>query len=191
MSPTTALIIVDLQNDFADQNGSLYVTGGDQIVAAINANAAAVEAEGGLVVTTQDWHPPVTPHFADHGGVWPVHCVRDTWGAELHPDLDVSAINVRKGVDGEDGYSAFSVRDPESGDESATELDSILRAHGVADVIVVGLALDVCVKATALDAKALGYAVTVMTDQSAAVNLEPDDGARAVEEMRLASITVQ
>ena len=85
--PTTALIVVDVQNDFADPAGSLSVAGGDAVVPTINAEIAMATAADGLVVFTQDWHPESTPHFAKDGGIWPVHCVADTWGAQLHPAL--------------------------------------------------------------------------------------------------------
>ena len=87
----TALLVVDLQNDFADPAGSLAVAGGEAVVPVVNdAVHAAVDA-GALVVATQDWHPTSTPHFAKDGGIWPVHCVADTWGAQLHPDFEVPA----------------------------------------------------------------------------------------------------
>jgi nicotinamidase/pyrazinamidase len=191
MTNTTALVVVDMQNDFADPAGSLFVAGGDAIALAINAEIASVEEAGGYIFYTQDWHPPETPHFADFGGVWPIHCVRDTWGAELRPDLDMRGPVVRKGTNGEDGYSGFTMRDPETGAEKPTELDSLLRAKNITDVVVVGLALDVCVKATALDAVANGYATTVVADQVRAVNLEPGDGDAAVAAMQEASITIR
>ena len=114
----TALIVVDVQNDFADPKGSLSVEGGTAIIPTINAEIAAAREAGGLVVFTQDWHPPSTPHFAKDGGIWPVHCVANTWGAELYPDLDApeDAPRVRKGVNGEDGYSGFTTRDPVTGE---------------------------------------------------------------------------
>jgi nicotinamidase/pyrazinamidase len=120
--PATALIVVDVQNDFADPDGGLYVAGGEQVVPLVNDHVRSARDAGATVVYTQDWHPPETPHFEKDGGTWPVHCVRDTWGAQLHPDLEVDGPVVRKGVDGGDGYSGFSVRDPVSGDEQATEL---------------------------------------------------------------------
>jgi len=98
---------------------------------------------------------------------------------------------VRKGVGGEDGYSGFTMRDPETGHEVPTELETLLRADGTTAVVVVGLALDVCVKATALDAVANGYETTVLFDQSAAVNLQPGDDEAAVAEMQAAGITVR
>src|SRR5436309_1241683 len=118
----TALLVVDVQNDFADPKGSLYVRGGEWVPAAANGETARARAAGTLVVYTQDWHPESTPHFAKDGGIWPVHCVGGTWGAEFHPNLDVAedAVVLRKGTGGEDGYSAFTVRDPESGGRAAT-----------------------------------------------------------------------
>jgi len=188
--PTVALVIVDVQNDFADPRGSLYVAGGDEILPLINALAAAAVAAGSPVVLTQDWHPEETPHFIDDGGVWPRHCVRDTWGAALHPDLIVSGPVVRKGVDGEDGYSGFTVKDPLSDETTATELDRLLRDAGATSTVIVGIALDVCVKATAEDAHANGYEVTVIRDATRAVDLDPGDGDRAVEALLAGGIAV-
>src|SRR5205809_180437 len=114
----TALLVVDVQNDFADPGGGLPVPGGEQIIDAVNREVDAASAAGALVVYTQDWHPASTPHFAKDGGTWPVHCVGDTWGAELHPKVRVvpDAPRVRKGTGGEDGYSGFTVRDPTTGE---------------------------------------------------------------------------
>jgi len=188
---TTALLVVDVQNDFADPGGGLYVDGGEQVVPPINDQIKAARDAGALVVYTQDWHPPETPHFEKDGGTWPVHCVRDTWGAEFHPDLDViDAPIVKKGVDGGDGYSGFSVRDPVSGDEEATELGSILEEAGIGEVVVTGLAGDVCVKETALDAARLGYDVTVPVAMTRFVELEEGDAERALDELRDAGVRV-
>ncbi len=182
----TALLVVDVQNDFADPNGSLYVEGGEDVPAVVNEEVARAREAGALVVYSQDWHPESTPHFKKDGGIWPVHCVGGTWGAEFHPDLDVpgDAITLRKGTGGEDGYSVFTVRDPETGEEAATALERILREHGIERVAVAGLATDYCVKDTALDARRLRFPVTVLTDAIRAVNLQPDDGARAEQQMR-------
>jgi nicotinamidase/pyrazinamidase len=189
---TTALVVVDVQNDFADPSGSLYVRDAVAAVEAVNREVDAAVAAGATVVYTQDWHPPDTPHFAKDGGVWPVHCVGDTWGAELHPDLTVvgDAEVVRKGVDGEDGYSGFTVRQPTTGDERPTGLHDLLRGHDVERVVVVGLATDYCVKETALDAVRLGYATEVVTGAVRAVDLEPGDGERALDELRAAGATL-
>jgi nicotinamidase/pyrazinamidase len=189
--PQTALVVVDVQNDFADPAGSLYVAGGDEIIPAVNDEIAAARAGGATVVTTQDWHPPTTPHFTTDGGTWPVHCVRATWGAELHPALDVEAdLVVRKGTGGEDGYSAFTVLDPDSGEARPTGLAGYLRERGVRRAVVVGLAADVCVKATALDAVAIGLDTTVRWDATRAVDVEPGDGDRALDELRRADVQV-
>lgn len=187
---TTALIVVDVQNDFADPEGGLYVSGGEEVVPLINTEVDAARDSGAPVFYTQDWHPPDTPHFEKDGGVWPVHCVKDTWGAEFHPDLHVDGPVVRKGVDGGDGYSGFSVRDPVSGEETATELGRLLDEAGVRRVVVTGLAGDVCVKATALDARELGYEVVVPLATTRMVDLQAGDGERAVDELRGAGVTV-
>jgi nicotinamidase/pyrazinamidase len=188
----TALLVVDLQNDFADPGGALAVGGGESVVPAINEEMRYAIEAGALVVATQDWHPPSTPHFAKDGGIWPAHCVADTWGAELHPGLALpgDAPRVRKGSNGEDGYSGFTMRDPVTGEEAPTELDRILRDREVTRVVVCGLATDYCVKATAIDAARLGYDAELMVDGIAAVNLAPGDGNRALEEMRAAGVKV-
>ena len=190
---TTALLVVDLQNDFADPAGSLFVSGGEDVVGAVNRELDRAAEADALVVYTQDWHPESTPHFEKDGGVWPVHCVGDTWGAELHPGLRVEEDGeiVRKGTGGEDGYSAFSVRDPESGEVAATALDGILEERGIERVVIVGLATDYCVKETALDARSRGLQATVLRDAIAAVDLEPGDGDRALEEMAAAGVELQ
>jgi nicotinamidase/pyrazinamidase len=186
----TALVVVDVQNDFADPAGSLSVAGGDAVIPTINAEIGQAAAAGGVSVFTQDWHPESTPHFAKDGGIWPVHCVAETWGAQLHPDLAVAddAPRIRKGVNGEDGYSGFTMRDATTGEEIPTDLDRLLRDHGIERVVVVGLATDYCVKATALDAVRLGYQTHLLTDAIAAVDLAPSDGDRALEEMAAAGV---
>jgi nicotinamidase/pyrazinamidase len=184
--PGTALLVVDVQNDFADPQGSLYVGGGDAVVAVVNAEVDRARAAGVPVFYTQDWHPPDTPHFAKDGGVWPVHCVGGTWGAEFHPDLAVVGPAVRKGTGGEDGYSGFTVRDPVTGEQSSTGLAALLREAGTERVVVAGLATDYCVKDSALDALAAGFAVTVLRSGVAAVDLQPGDGERALAEIEVA-----
>ena len=186
--PTTALLLIDVQNDFADPGGALAVDGGAGIVPYLNAQVAAARGAGALVAYTQDWHPESTPHFARDGGIWPVHCVHDTWGAELHPGLVVAGPIVRKGSGGEDGYSGFTMRDPVGGREIPTELDGRLRAAGIERVVIAGLATDYCVKATALDALRLGYRTAVLTDGIRAVDLAPGDGQRALDELAAAGV---
>jgi nicotinamidase/pyrazinamidase len=186
--PTTALLLIDVQNDFADPGGSLAVAGGEVIIPYLNQEVAVARRAGAFVAYTQDWHPASTPHFARDGGIWPVHCVMDTWGAELHPALMVDGPAVRKGSHGEDGYSGFSMRDPQSGRESRTELDGLLRAAGVERVVIGGLATDYCVKATALDALRLGYRALVLVDGIRPVDLAPGDGERALAELASAGV---
>ena len=180
----TALVVVDVQNDFADPDGSLAVSGGEDAIPSVNEEIAAAEDTGAAVVYTQDWHPPTTPHFEKVGGIWPVHCVRGTWGAELHPLLRVVGEVVRKGTGGEDGYSGFSVRDPTDGATSPTILHRLLQERGVERLVVCGLATDYCVVETVSDAGRLGYAVEVPHDAIRAVEVRPGDGERAIERMR-------
>ena len=186
----TALVVVDVQNDFADPSGGLYVQGGETVVALVNAEVAAAHDAGASVVYTQDWHPTSTPHFEKDGGIWPVHCVADTWGAELHPDLDVRGPVVRKGTSGEDGYSGFTERDPVSGEPHPTQLGSLLSPE-VRRIVVVGLAGDYCVKETALDGRLLGYDVVVPLGHTRFVNLSAGDDDRAVADLEAAGVTIE
>ena len=190
LDPRTALIVVDVQNDFADPVGSLSVVNGEAVLPVINRAARAAIQAGGFVAYTQDWHPQHTPHFAPDGGVWPVHCVGDTWGAAFHPNLEVLGPSVHKGAGGEDGYSGFTMRDPVTGTEIPTELAALLEVRGIERVIVCGLATDYCVKSTALDAVRLGYETTVLLDGIAAVNLEPGDGDQALDDMRTSGVAL-
>jgi nicotinamidase/pyrazinamidase len=189
----TALVVVDMQNDFADPKGSLYVQGGEALVDTINREIEAASRAGALVVYSRDWHPEVTPHFEKYGGVWPVHCVGGSWGSDFHPHLKVlpDAPEIHKGTGGEDGYSAFSMRHPESGEILPTQLESILRAREIERVVLVGLATDYCVKETALDGLKLGFAVTVLASGVGAVDLEPGDGVRAIEAVAAAGARVE
>lgn len=188
----TALVVVDLQNDFADPAGNLAVTGGEAVIPAVNEAVREALEAGALVVATQDWHPESTPHFAKDGGTWPVHCVAGTWGAELHPAFEVpaDAPRVRKGANGEDGYSGFSMRHPQSGQEIPTELEGLLRKRRIERICVCGIATDYCVRATALDAVRLGFSVTLLGQAVAAVNREPEDADRALAEMTEAGVAL-
>jgi nicotinamidase/pyrazinamidase len=190
-SNKTALVVVDVQNDFADPQGSLYVTGGEEVVEVANRQIDRAKGAGALVVFTQDWHPPSTPHFQKDGGIWPVHCVQVTWGAEFHRELEAAGEVVRKGTAGEDGYSGFSVRDPVSGERGPTALEGILRAREATRLVILGLATDYCVKETALDGVRLGFDTVVLLEGCRAVNLQPGDGERAVDDMKLAGVRVE
>ena len=184
----TALLVVDMQNDFASPEGSLSVQGGDDLVPLVNAEIVRALAAEAAVVYTADWHPASTPHFAKDGGIWPVHCVANTWGAEFHPRLIVAGPTIRKGIAGEDGYSGFTVADPETGATSPTGMHRLLDDLDITDVVVVGLALDYCVKATALDARRAGLKTVLPQRLTAAVELESGDGARALQECRAAGV---
>jgi nicotinamidase/pyrazinamidase len=171
-----ALIVVDVQNDFCP-GGALAVHRGDEVVDPVNDLAAATA----YVVATRDWHPPNHGSFVGNGGPWPIHCVRDTEGAQLHALLDRDRIDaiVDKGqARDSDGYSGFE----------ATALEALLRDHGVELVHVAGLALDYCVKATALDAKRAGFDVVVHLGATRAVDVNPGDGKRAAAELEQAGV---
>jgi nicotinamidase/pyrazinamidase len=188
--PRTALVVVDVQNDFADPQGSLFVKGAAEILPLVNSETRLATEAGAFVVYTQDWHPESTPHFAKDGGIWPVHCVADSWGAEFHPALSVVGPSVRKGQNGEDGYSGFTMRDPTSGATTPTELEGLLRERGVDKVVVVGLATDYCVSSTAIDAANLGFDTEVLQDAIAAVDLKSGDAERAIGAMTAAGCSL-
>ncbi|HXG90889.1 MAG TPA: bifunctional nicotinamidase/pyrazinamidase [Blastocatellia bacterium] len=172
-----AFVLVDIQNDFCP-GGALAVNEGDQIVDVVN----SLMPEFPLVISTQDWHPANHISFKERGGPWPPHCVQGTRGAELHPALDQSPIAYyfRKAYTPDrDAYSEFEGRD----DQGRT-LDEVLKSHKVKKVFVAGLATDYCVKATVLDALKLGYDTYAITDAMRAVNVEPGDDQKALEEMK-------
>jgi nicotinamidase/pyrazinamidase len=187
----TALIVTDVQNDFADPAGSLYVRGGDEILALVNREIGRATQAGAFVVYTQDWHPESTPHFLKDGGIWPVHCVQGSWGAAFDEGLVVGGPVVRKGTGGEDGYSGFTVRDPTTGEQEGTGLEGLVREQGIERVVLVGLATDYCVKETALDALRKGFEVTVLEEGVRAVDLQRGDGERALDQVRQAGGVVR
>ena len=177
-----ALIVVDVQNDFCP-GGSLAVAKGDEVVAPLNELIEEFLDRGEPVFKSRDWHPATAKHFAKYGGIWPVHCVQDTPGAEFHKDLsdDPRVTVISKGIDeSADGYSAFD----------GTNLAQILRDQGVTEVWVGGLATDYCVKHTVLDALNQGFEVKAMADAMRAVNVKPGDGALAIAEMRSAGAQI-
>ncbi len=175
-----ALVIVDFQNDFTP-GGALPVPEGDAI--ADRLNELAQDPRFDLVIATRDWHPENHGSFREQGGPWPRHCVQGTEGAELHPKLDRSKIDViiDKGQNPDtEGYSAFE----------NPELERILREHGIEKLTVVGLATDYCVKNTALDALRRGFQVEVDTTATKGVDVEPGDSERALEELRRAGAEI-
>jgi nicotinamidase/pyrazinamidase len=189
--PQTALLVVDVQNDFAHPRGNLYISGAEDIIPTINALIDQAKEAGASVVYTQDWHPERTSHFDVDGGNWPVHCVQETWGADLHANLKRNGgYVVRKGADGSDGYSAFAARDPQSGEDHDTGLARLLRDRGIERVVVVGLAQDVCVKETALSARNEGFETVLLSDATRPVDIPPGEGGRAIDTMRDAGVKV-
>jgi nicotinamidase/pyrazinamidase len=171
-----ALIIVDFQNDFTS-GGALAVPDGDAIGPRVDELARSGQFD--FVVATRDWHPPDHKSFAAQGGPWPPHCVQGTPGAELHPSLDRSLVDavVDAGFEPDlEGYSGFE----------HTNLAELLREHGVDHVTLVGLATDYCVKETALDALREGFGATIDSTAVRAIDAEPGDGERALEEVRAA-----
>lgn len=195
-----ALVIVDLQNDFVE-GGALAVPGGRAIVPLAN----ALQPRFDLVVGARDWHPPDHGSFAsshpgcvpgdvvDLGGVsqvlWPVHCVQGTRGADFVPELDRRhwAEVFSKGVDRDvDSYSAFFDNDR----HRATGLGDFLRAQGVGEIFLLGLATDYCVKFSTLHAIEFGFRVAVIEDACRGIELRPGDTARALEDMRRAGAQI-
>lgn len=198
-SPSTALIMIDIQNDFCP-GGALAVADGDQIVAQVN----AVQAEFDVRVLTQDWHPADHTSFADnHQGaaaysvtemaygpqvLWPTHCVQGSDGAAFHADLvtDTADLILRKGFRGTiDSYSAFFENDH----ETATGLDGYLRARGIDTLVMVGLATDFCVRFSAVDAAKLGFQVSVVKSACRAIDLDGSLAA-AISDMQDHGVTL-
>lgn len=181
LTPADALIIVDVQNDFMP-GGSLPVPEGDAIMPSVNRWIAAAVAGRAVVVASRDWHPAGHSSFRDQGGPWPPHCVQDTPGAQFHPGLRLPRdfLLVSKGDRRHlDQYSDFQ----------STPLAGELRRRGVRRVFVCGLAQDVCVKATVLDALAHGFEAHVVT--SATRPLDPGSGRQAREEMLRAGAVLE
>jgi len=194
-----ALIIVDVQNDFCP-NGVLPVPDGDAVVPVANRLLKHFRRS----VLTQDWHPAGHMSFASTFGVlpytkigsdkesrilWPDHCVAGSRGADFHPDLDTSraALILRKGSNPElDSYSAFM----ESDGVTSTGLAGWIRSLGLDTIVVAGLATDYCVKATALDARALGFNVLIAKDGVRGVNVSPGDSDKALAEMKNAGCRI-
>ena len=176
-----ALLIVDVQNDFCP-GGALPIAGGDVIIPAINAWIAAATVAGVPVYASRDWHPHVHPSFAAHDGPWPPHCVQDTPGAAFHPHLQLPAatIIVTKGTRfDEDQNSAFH----------HTGLASHMRRRQIRRLWLCGLALEVCVLATAIDARAAGFEVHLLVGCTSPVS--DDGGIRAIERMRAAGVAIE
>lgn len=176
-----ALLVVDMQNDFCP-GGALGVPEGDKIIPAINKYIKIFSKKGWPIFATRDWHPVQTKHFKDFGGVWPVHCIQNTKGAQLHPKLKVSkeAILLYKGMDpGKDSYSAFQAEDARG-----MRLPNLLTALGIKELYIAGIATDYCVRFSTADAIKNGLKVKVLMDAIKGVNLKPNDSQRALAEMK-------
>jgi nicotinamidase/pyrazinamidase len=170
-----ALLIVDVQNDFLP-GGSLGVPRGDGVIAPLNRAIALFTARARPVFASRDWHPARHCSFREQGGPWPPHCVVGTPGADFAPGLALpaSAVMVFKATRAdEESYSVFG----------GTGFEGMLRAASARRIVVGGLATDYCVLATTRDARLLGFAVVVLSDAVRAVDVQPGDGTRALEEM--------
>lgn len=180
ITAVSALLVVDLQNDFCP-GGSLGVPEGDRVIPVANEYLECFSRLSLPTFASRDWHPAVTRHFREYGGQWPPHCVEGTWGAEFRPELRLppSTIVVSKGMDPEqDSYSAFDALESDS-----TPLERSLHRREVRHLFVGGLATDYCVRWTTLDALRMGFMVTVLLDASRGVNLKPHDSEEAIEDM--------
>ncbi len=175
-----ALLIVDVQNDFCP-GGALGVPEGDKIVPYINKYIKIFSKKKLLIFATRDWHPIKTKHFKDFGGVWPVHCIQNTRGAQFYPKLRLpkETILLYKGIyPDKDGYSAF-----EAENENGMSFLSLLKRLGVQEIYISGLAIDYCVKFSTSDALKQGFKVKLLMDAVKGVNLRPNDSERAIKEM--------
>jgi nicotinamidase/pyrazinamidase len=183
MHEKAALLIVDIQNDFCP-GGALQIVDGDRVIAPVNRAAQRFAAARLPVLASRDWHPPVTKHFRDYGGIWPVHCVQGTGGAAFHPALCLpeGTVVLSKGIDPElAGYSAF-----EGITDDGRSLAELLSELEVRRLYICGLATDYCVLCTTREALRDGFEVTVLTDAVAGVDLIPGESANALEDMKKA-----
>lgn len=175
-----ALLVVDLQNDFCP-GGALAVPEGDKIIPALNKYIDYFSKNKLPIFASRDWHPKKSKHFKKFGGVWPVHCVQDTKGAEFHPKLKLpkERIIISKGMDAEkDSYSAFQAQD-----SNGMDFLTLLKYLGVQELYIGGLATDYCVKFSVIDALKNGFKAGLLTDAIEGVNLKPKDSSDAIEEM--------
>jgi len=178
MNHHKALVVIDVQNDFCP-GGALPVPDGDKVVPVINRYIRRFVDAGQPIFLTRDWHPAGSHHFKDHGGEWPVHCLQHTWGAEFHPALErpAGATIIAAGIDpNTEGYSEF-----EGVDDTGRPFAEILARHEIEELWIGGLATDVCVRYTALEALKRGFRVRLLLDASR--GLSPDSVQKAVTEM--------
>ncbi|QSV45596.1 nicotinamidase [Geobacter benzoatilyticus] len=180
MKTASALLIIDVQNDFCP-GGSLPVREGDRVVPVLNRYIELFREWKLPVFASRDWHPAITSHFRDFGGIWPAHCVQGSEGARFHRDLALpeETIVISKGLDpNRDDYSAF-----QAATESGMPFPAQLEAMAVRKLYVGGLATDYCVKASVLDGVRHGLEMILLEDAVRGVDLNPGDSAKAIEEM--------
>ncbi len=175
VSENDAIILVDVQNDFMPW-GALPVPDGDKVVSVLNKYIRLFEENGGVIVASRDWHPENHSSFKPYGGIWPVHCVKDTEGAMFHKDLILpeNTFVVSKATSKDrDAYSAFD----------GTNLVNVLKNNGIGRVFIGGLATDYCVKATVLDALTNGFCTFLLLDATRGVDVNKGDVEKAIDEM--------
>jgi nicotinamidase/pyrazinamidase len=175
ITPTTALIVVDVQNDFCP-GGPLAAPQGDQVVPVLNRYIKKFETVSAWIIATRDWHPANHSSFKPNGGIWPIHCVQNTAGSEFHPDLHLpqNVMIISKGTDPDrEAYSGFQ----------GTPLTNLLKERKIQTVWIGGLATDYCVKSTVLDAVKAGFAVRFLEDASRGVGVQQGDIEKAQEEI--------
>lgn len=180
MKNVLGLLVVDVQNDFSP-GGALGIRGGNEIIPVINRWVDKFISRGYPLFYSRDWHPEVTRHFAQYGGIWPVHCVANTVGAQFHKDLHIpaEAVVLSKGTNpNRDDYSAFQATTAEG-----ETLEAVLRERSIEEIYLAGLATDYCIRETTLEALRLGFRVTVLVDACCGVDREQGDCDRALRKM--------
>lgn len=182
MEDLSALIIIDVQNDFC-QGGALPVPEGNKVIPVLNRYLALFSKNKQQVIATRDWHPQVTKHFKQFGGQWPSHCVQNTWGAQFHPDLQLptETVIISAGMsEDKQGYSGFEGVDPKG-----KSLYDVLKSKHTINLLIGGLATEYCVKMTVLDALEYGFKVKLLIDAIKGINVKPNDSQEAINEMVL------
>jgi nicotinamidase/pyrazinamidase len=183
LEPTDALLIVDVQNDFCS-GGALPVEEGDRVIPVLNLWIEAAQKYGAKILASRDWHPPDHISFREYGGPWPTHCVQNTWGAAFHPALNLPGtieIVTKGDLPNRDNYSDFE----------GTGLAEELAVEHIRRLWIGGLALDVCVRATVLDALRAGFEVHLIKAGTRALNVHPGDGERVLQELQQAGCIVE
>jgi nicotinamidase/pyrazinamidase len=180
MNDQHALIIVDFQNDFLP-GGALAVPDGNKIIPVLNEYISLFINHHLPIIATRDWHPRKTRHFKQYGGLWPPHCIQNTWGAQFHPDLHLPSdtIIISKGTgEAQEGYSGF-----EGVDHSGKPLIDVLKDNQIFHLSIGGLATDYCVKATVIESAKFGFRVNLLTDAIMGIDIQPFDSRKAIDEM--------